>query len=207
MGRGEIPRRACGDGNSLFTRDLRVNDNPVLAAAAGAEFTVPLFVMDTGIERIGFAVPRRARFLAECLTDLDRALRARGGALVVGRGNLIEEVLAVAELNNAAALAALRRRLVVHEGVHTVVAPGVVTPAGSARLRPKARRGCRHICISAASPRQSWSPARARRCERRGKFVRAAIGLARFLRRYAPAGPALRTSSRILLTVTWPITV
>lgn len=137
---------------ALFTRDLRVHDNPVLAAASRAEFTVPLFVLDATITEVGFAGRHRARFLAECLTDLDRALRARGAALIVRDGNLVEEVLGLAELVNAAevhvaadvsgyakrreqrlraALAGVRRSLVVHEGAHTVVVPGVVTPAGS----------------------------------------------------------------------------
>jgi deoxyribodipyrimidine photo-lyase len=66
---------------ALFTADLRVHDNPVLRAALkDAERVVPLFVVDTGIRRTGFAVPNRAAFLADSLADLDSALRARGGA-------------------------------------------------------------------------------------------------------------------------------
>jgi deoxyribodipyrimidine photo-lyase len=69
---------------TLFTRDLRVHDQPALAAAAAAgEMVVPLFVVDDGIRRGGFVHPNRARFLAESLGDLDDALRRRGGGLVV----------------------------------------------------------------------------------------------------------------------------
>jgi len=60
---------------ALFTRDLRVHDNPVLSAAAGADEIVPLFVLDSAIA--GFAVPNRAHFLADSLADLDAGL---GGA-------------------------------------------------------------------------------------------------------------------------------
>ncbi|MGW1713761.1 deoxyribodipyrimidine photo-lyase [Streptomyces sp. NPDC002156] len=43
---------------ALFTADLRVHDNPVLQAALrDAERVAPLFVVDTGIRRAGFAVP------------------------------------------------------------------------------------------------------------------------------------------------------
>src|SRR6478735_7516646 len=56
----------------LFTRDLRVHDNPALAAAIeAAEAVLPLFVVDDGIgsTRFGSAPGRRA-FLQESLADL-----------------------------------------------------------------------------------------------------------------------------------------
>ncbi|MYZ39237.1 MULTISPECIES: deoxyribodipyrimidine photo-lyase, partial [unclassified Streptomyces] len=82
---------------ALFTADLRVHDNPVLRAALReAERVVPLFVVDTGISRTGFAVPNRAAFLADSLAGLDTALRARGGRLVVRTGDVVEETCRVA---------------------------------------------------------------------------------------------------------------
>ncbi|MFF8653592.1 cryptochrome/photolyase family protein [Streptomyces huasconensis] len=137
----------------LFTSDLRVHDHPPLRAAlAGADAVVPLFVLDRAIEDIGFAGPNRKAFLADCLADLDRRLRDRGGRLVVRGGDLVEQVRAVmaeadaADLHLAAgvsryahdrerrlreALAADGRRLHVHDAVITAVPPGEVTPAGS----------------------------------------------------------------------------
>ncbi|HYB17789.1 MAG TPA: deoxyribodipyrimidine photo-lyase, partial [Streptosporangiaceae bacterium] len=51
----------------VFTRDLRLHDNPALhQACARARQVVPLFVHDPAIK----APPNRARFLAESLTDL-----------------------------------------------------------------------------------------------------------------------------------------
>ena len=51
---------------ALFTRDLRVHDNPVLTATAEADTVIPLFVLDSAIA--AYAVPNRAHFLAESLT-------------------------------------------------------------------------------------------------------------------------------------------
>jgi deoxyribodipyrimidine photo-lyase len=137
---------------ALFSRDLRVHDNPVLAAAARAERTLPLFVLDERIAQRGFAGRNRDGFLSDCLSDLDASLRARGGALVVRAGEVVEQVMRVAEQVDAAevhlaadvsgharrrearlrvALAGQRRRLVMHDGSHTVLPPGAVTPAGS----------------------------------------------------------------------------
>ncbi|TCO62520.1 cryptochrome/photolyase family protein [Actinocrispum wychmicini] len=137
---------------ALFTRDLRVHDNPVLTGAVGAGgFVVPLFVWDSAVTAAGFGAEPRARFLAGCLADLDERLRARGGALVERHGDLVTEVCRLAEQVDATevhvasdvsafatnrarrladALAAQRRQLVCHDGVHTVVAPGAITPHG-----------------------------------------------------------------------------
>lgn len=134
----------------VFTRDLRVHDNPALVAAAEADRVVPLFVLDTGILRSSYNAPNRASFLAGCLEDLAASLDRRGAGLVVRRGRWVTEVAKVAEevgadavhLNAdhsgyaqkrrealAARLEEDGRTLVVHDGV-TVVAPGVVKPTG-----------------------------------------------------------------------------
>ncbi|MFE0251354.1 cryptochrome/photolyase family protein [Streptomyces sp. NPDC059010] len=137
---------------ALFTADLRLHDNPVLhAAVRDTERVVPLFVVDTGIRRTGFAVPNRAAFLADSLADLDAALRDRGGRLVVRVGDVVEETCRVAAETGADAvhiaggvsryaarredrlrvrLAGERRRLHVHDASLTVVPPGALTPAG-----------------------------------------------------------------------------
>ncbi|WP_225850228.1 deoxyribodipyrimidine photo-lyase [Streptomyces sp. HPF1205] len=137
----------------LFTCDLRLHDHPPLKAALrAADEVVPLFVRDRAIESAGFAVPNRAAFLADCLADLDSSLRRRGGRLVVRGGDVVEEVGRTAAEAGAdqVHLAAspsryararedrLRRaletqgvRVVVHDAVAHVVAPGDVTPASS----------------------------------------------------------------------------
>ena len=82
----------------LFTRDLRLHDNPALTAAlAAAETVLPLFVLDTGIggTRYGAAANRRA-FLHESLIDLDASLRGLGGALDVRRGDVVAETVRAA---------------------------------------------------------------------------------------------------------------
>ncbi|KAF0842548.1 cryptochrome/photolyase family protein [Nocardia caishijiensis] len=80
---------------ALFTRDLRLADNPVLdAARRSADTVVPLFVIDDGIvpDR---CPPNRAAFLASALAELDAGLREIGGHLVVRRGDVATEVARV----------------------------------------------------------------------------------------------------------------
>jgi deoxyribodipyrimidine photo-lyase len=82
----------------VFTRDLRVHDNPALTSAiAHREFVLPLFVLDDGLLRSAVAAPpQRLAFLAGSLADLDSSLRARGGGLVVRRGEWVQEVIRAA---------------------------------------------------------------------------------------------------------------
>ncbi len=89
---------------ALFTRDLRVRDNPVLAAAASSSTpVVPLFVLDAPmLERTAHGRPNRFGFLCQSLVDLDASLRDRGAALVVRRGDWVQEVLQVAYESHAA---------------------------------------------------------------------------------------------------------
>lgn len=82
----------------LFTRDLRIHDNPALAAAVeAAEAVLPLFVLDDAIgsTRYGAAANRRA-FLLESLADLDASLRRLGGALDVRSGDVVAETVRAA---------------------------------------------------------------------------------------------------------------
>jgi deoxyribodipyrimidine photo-lyase len=134
----------------LFNRDLRVRDNPALAAAAKAERTVPLFVLDETLLGSRFAAPNRVAFMLEALRDLDDSLRCAGGRLYVRQGDPVAEAIALARECGAGGLhvsadwsAYARRRerrlrdaceeeriaFRAHGGT-TIVAPGVVTPAG-----------------------------------------------------------------------------
>ncbi|MEV4415742.1 deoxyribodipyrimidine photo-lyase [Catellatospora sp. NPDC049609] len=130
----------------LLTRDLRVHDQPALAAAcANAERVVPLFVADPALD-----VPdNRRRFLLESLRDLRDALRSRGGDLLVRSGDPVAETIRLARAVGAEGVAltadvsayALRRQerlaracgrerlaLKLFAGV-TVVPAGEVTPS------------------------------------------------------------------------------
>ncbi|MBT2382486.1 deoxyribodipyrimidine photo-lyase [Streptomyces sp. ISL-11] len=155
---------------ALFTSDLRLRDNPGLAGALRvARRVVPLFVVDSGIAAAGFVVPNRAAFLADCLADLDAALRERGGRLVIRRGDVVGETCRVAAETGAgevhlaggvsgyalrreerlrAALAADGRGLRVHDAVITAVAPGAVVPSGAAKRADGAgRSGKDHFAV------------------------------------------------------------
>ena len=134
----------------LFNRDLRLHDNPALAAAARAERTVPLFVLDEALLGSGFAAPNRVAFLLEALRDLDGSLRRAGARLYVRRGDPVAEAVAVArecgaeKLHVSADWSGYARRregrlrraceeerigFRAHPGT-TIVSPGAVTPSG-----------------------------------------------------------------------------
>jgi deoxyribodipyrimidine photo-lyase len=139
----------------LFTRDLRLTDNPALAAAGTAPELVPAFVLDAGLLARPTVSASRLSFLLDSLRDLDASLREAGAALVVRRGDWVDTVIETARgagvetihvaddvsayaqrrltrLERAAA--AQRMAVIRHPGV-TVVAPGAVRPAGGAAFR------------------------------------------------------------------------
>ena len=81
----------------LFTRDLRLHDQPALAAAArDAERIVPAFVLDRALLAGRCGAPNRLSFLLDSLVDLDGSLRKRGARLVVRHGNAVAEALRLA---------------------------------------------------------------------------------------------------------------
>jgi deoxyribodipyrimidine photo-lyase len=125
----------------LFTRDLRLHDNPALAAAcARARQVVPLFVVDPALT----VPPNRARFLADSLAVLQQELRERGGNLVIRKGDPVAEVIRLATQTAARAVfvagdvsgyaARREQRLALECHTHRValeVTPGhAVVPAG-----------------------------------------------------------------------------
>ena len=136
----------------VFTRDLRLHDNPALhQACASARQVVPLFVVDPAIP----APPNRARFLAESLADLRQQLRDRQADLVIRDGDPVAEVIRIAAETGAQAVyladdvshyATRRRRelerecarhrldLTVTPGL-TVVPPGDLAPATGGHYR------------------------------------------------------------------------
>lgn len=138
----------------LFTRDLRVHDQPALCEAlARCEQVVPLFVFDRDLRP--FLAPNRVAFLLDALRDLRRSLRRRGGTLAVRSGDVVDETLRVAlELGAEAvylsedvsayarareqrlrrACATERIALRACPGV-TVVPPGDLVPAGGDHFR------------------------------------------------------------------------
>src|SRR6201996_7835082 len=85
----------------VFTRDLRLHDNPALhQACARARQVLPLFVLDPAIA----APANRARFLAESLADLRASLRERGADLVLRRGDPAGAVIRLAAEVRASAV-------------------------------------------------------------------------------------------------------
>ena len=138
---------------ALFTRDLRVHDNPTLnGAAESADRVLPVFVLDDTILDSAYLAPNRASFLIDALRDLDASLKQRGsGGLVVRRGDTAEEMAVLARETGAdrvhvagdwsrhaqgrarrldKALSDIGVELLVHDETLVVVPPGAVAPDG-----------------------------------------------------------------------------
>jgi len=77
-----------------FRRDLRDNDHAALSAAlAGSREVHCAFVFDTDIlAALPTRTDRRVHFIRESLVELDAALRARGGGLIIRHGRASEEI-------------------------------------------------------------------------------------------------------------------
>jgi deoxyribodipyrimidine photo-lyase len=136
-----------------FRRDLRLDDQPALMAAADAgPPVVCAFVLDPAVYRGTDRSPPRIRFLLAGLRDLDERLRAAGGGLIVRRGDGADQiVLLAAELGAdvvhacaddepfararderaARLLAAAGRRLVLHHDATVVPHELVRSAAGT----------------------------------------------------------------------------
>jgi deoxyribodipyrimidine photo-lyase len=139
----------------LFTRDLRITDQPALAAAARADRILPLFVLDDAILASRYATPNRLQGLREALVDLDGSLTRLGAPLVVRRGTTLDVVRelvaehAVTELHVSRDHSAFARRreaglaaiadaagatLTLHPGV-MLVAPEQVRATGGGHFK------------------------------------------------------------------------
>jgi hypothetical protein len=135
---------------ALFTRDLRVHDNPVLVAAANnGDAVLPMFVVDDAIASTNYLNPNKASFLSAALAELDDELRRRGGRLIVRHGSTVAEVeqmiadLSITEVHVASDVSGYAQRrerrlrdrlsargctLQVHSSTVTVSEPGELTP-------------------------------------------------------------------------------
>jgi deoxyribodipyrimidine photo-lyase len=92
-----------------FTRDLRLDDNPALAAAIrAADQVLPVFVWDPAILDGGRMAERRTNLMRDALASLDRALRERGGRLIVRRGEPADVLAGLARETGATEVHAAR---------------------------------------------------------------------------------------------------
>jgi len=112
-----------------FRRDLRNHDHAALSAALiDAQQVYCAFVFDTDIlEALPSREDRRVHFIHESLLELDAALRAKGGGLIVRHGRAAEEITALARELGVSAVFANRdyepaaklRDMTVAETLHT----------------------------------------------------------------------------------------
>ncbi len=81
-----------------FRRDLRINDLPALAEAAGAPAILPCFVFDDRLITGGrFPSPDRTGFMLGCLEELRTSLRDLGADLIFRRGRPEDVIPGLAE--------------------------------------------------------------------------------------------------------------
>ncbi len=130
----------------VFTRDLRVRDNPALVAACDSPDVAALFVIDDRIVGDGSQIANRLQFLNESLVNLGASLHAIGLELMIRRGDWASSVaivvrergVEVVHVAHDGSLIAVRRvkalraagerdgfSIVAHPGI-TVVAPGTL---------------------------------------------------------------------------------
>ncbi len=138
----------------VFTRDLRMSDNPALTAAAQTSKVACAFIHDEALRTGRPMHPLRTRFLSECISDLDASLRRLGSRLEVREGNWVDEVLRLATATSARSIHLnddvtpyARRRFARLESAAgrsvevcrspglTILPPGAVKPAGGDHYR------------------------------------------------------------------------
>lgn len=78
-----------------FKRDLRLDDHAVLSAAALRGPVLPLVIIEPEYWRQPDTSARQWRFWRACIEDLQAAIAARGGALVVRVGNAVDVLAAL----------------------------------------------------------------------------------------------------------------
>jgi deoxyribodipyrimidine photo-lyase len=93
-----------------FRRDLRDHDHAALSAAlANAQQVFCAFVFDTEIlDALPSKHDRRVHFIHESLLELDSALRAKGGCLIVRHGRAAEVIPSLARQLGVSAVYANR---------------------------------------------------------------------------------------------------
>jgi deoxyribodipyrimidine photo-lyase len=80
-----------------FRRDLRLGDNPAVAAACREQsHVVPFFCIDASLLEGRFASGPRTQFMLEALSDLNASLHALDSALIVRVGDPVTELIKLA---------------------------------------------------------------------------------------------------------------
>jgi deoxyribodipyrimidine photo-lyase len=177
-----------------FTRDLRVHDNPALAAvAASSDHVIPLFVLDDAILDRRGVNRTRLEFMLGSLRDLDASLGKLGGRLVIRRGPFARTVT---ELAASAGASSIHLAEDVSGYAHTRLA-GLRELAESARIEVHVHPG-----VMVAGPEPLRAGAGLIRCSRR---TTGSGGRARAGARHRPrAGLSCRTGSSLGGFRSWP---
>lgn len=129
-----------------FRQNLRVHDNPALQTAVAEGPVVPVYVLDDDGAADRKMGPAQRWWLHHSLNALDQSLMKRGNGLVLRRGNVAAQLLALAEAIGATRVHTMRQYepwekraenavagvldLVVHDGNHLEPPENVCGAAG-----------------------------------------------------------------------------
>ncbi|MGY6629412.1 MAG: FAD-binding domain-containing protein [Wenzhouxiangella sp.] len=75
-----------------FKRDLRTDDHRALSEAARQGPVLPLYIVEPDYWQLPDTSQRQQDFIAECLVELDQALRQRGQGLWVAHGRAVDVI-------------------------------------------------------------------------------------------------------------------
>jgi deoxyribodipyrimidine photo-lyase len=88
-----------------FRRDLRLNDNSALNAAAKEhKGLIPTYVLSSWKSRHRWTGAPRQKFLCDSIASLDRGLRQAGSAIVLRQGDAVDELMRLVRETNASAI-------------------------------------------------------------------------------------------------------
>jgi len=174
-----------------FRRDLRLTDNPALAAAlAAADEVMPVFVFDPASEHPWSPGAASRWWLHHSLAALDRALRQRGSRLTILAGDSVE------------LLAGLAR----HSGADSVHWSGLHEPAAAA-LEARCSLRLRQQGVQAQSHPGALLHAPQRLLTAAGEPYRVFTPFWKNLRNTCSPGPALPLPRDLKPAGRWPETL
>ncbi|HEY6916336.1 MAG TPA: deoxyribodipyrimidine photo-lyase, partial [Allosphingosinicella sp.] len=90
-----------------FRQDLRLADQPALAAAAAEGPVIPVYILDDRTPRHWRMGAAQRWWLHHSLAALDRSLRRHGSRLILRRGRAAEEIARIARETGASRVHAL----------------------------------------------------------------------------------------------------
>ena len=139
-----------------FRRDLRLADNPALAAAAAAGMVIPVFFYDEAVDALGGA---SRWWLHHSLAALDRSLASLGSRLLLRRGPAVDTLVALVRESGATAVCWNRTFLpALDRADETIAATLKAAGVGSRRYGTNLLHAPETLLTRAGRPYQVFTP-------------------------------------------------